>query len=160
MADKPKLVSAAELAAKPVREPDPKYSKAPDDAEYQALVAERKETRPGPVGGRPAKTPTRDLLLQRTYKDIERLQPVVMQRMLEALSDKNDPLHERAFDIAAKRTIPIAFVEGLSKQEFRPDEEQNRVPQIVINVTGGAGATASVQSAQEVVDVEAREVEE
>lgn len=160
MADKPKLVSAAELAAKPVREPDPKYSKAPDDAEYQALVAERKEMRPGPAGGRPKNQPTRDVLMQRAYGQLLEVQPLIYQRTLKALENPDDPLHERAYDIWAKRTHSIAFVEALAKQEFRPDEEQNRVPQIVINVTGGAGATASVQSAQEVVDVEAREVEE
>ncbi len=160
MADKPKLVSAADLATA-VKQPLKDLAKEPpSDAEYKALVAERKETRPGPQGGRPAKQPTRDLLLQRAYKDIEKLQPIVLQRMLDALADRTDPLHERAFDIAAKRTLPIAFVEGLSKQEFKPDEEQNKTPQIVINVTGGAGATASVQTAQDVVDVEAREVEE
>lgn len=122
-------------------------------AEHAALVAERKAI--AEKGGRPpAVQPTRDVLVQKGYEQIVRLFPKLAKRLEEALDDKNDPLHERAVDILSKRGLPIAFFEGLAKQEFRTDEEQNHRPTIVINVTGGAGAT--VQPV-DVVDVEATE---
>ena len=107
--------------------------RGPTQAEHQALVEERKAIRE--KGGRPpAVQPVRDVLVQRGYTEMARLFPKVAKRLEEALDDKLDPLHERAVDILSKRAIPIAFFEGLAKQEFRPDEERNERPQIVINV--------------------------
>lgn len=146
MDKQPKLKTAKDL-----------LKRGPTKAEHQALIAERKEI--ARRGGRPpAVQPTRDILVNSGYTVINRLLPKVAARLEAALDNPADPLHERAVDILSKRAIPIAFYESLAKQEFRPDEEQNRTPQIVINVTG----TAGVETLQHtpVLDVETEERDE
>ena len=132
----------------------------PTKDEHRALVAERKAI--AQRGGRPpAVQPTRDILVANGYEAIKALLPKLVGRLTEALDDKNDPLHERAVDILSKRGIPIAFYEGLSKQEFREDEGGNRSPSIVINVTGTAGIEAVQHNRRDdVVDVESEERDE
>ena len=135
-------------------------SRGPTKAEHAALVAERREL--ARKGGGTAVQPVRDVLVAKGYDAVSRLLPKVIARLEEAVENKNDPLHERAMDILSKRAVPIAFYESLAKQEFRPDEEQNRSPQIVINVTGTAGieAVQQVGRRDDVVDVEAEERDE
>ncbi len=112
-------------------------------AEHSALVAERLEQRA--KGGRPpAVKPVRDILVQKGYDAMAKLGPKVAARLEEALDNKSDPIHERAVDILAKRTLPIAFFEGLAKQEFREDDDGARAPHITINISTAAVEPAIV----------------
>ena len=130
-------------------------ARGPTKAEHAALVAERKAVAALPSRSKAvAQQPTRDILLQKGYDKVLNAAPAIMDRLIEGALNRDDPLHERCLDIMAKRAVPIAFYEGLSKQEFRPEEEQNRQPTIVINVTGAAGLEMLEHKPLDVVDVE------
>jgi len=121
-------------------------SRPPLDPVHQAVVDERKAD----AGvGRPAKRPTRDALIALQHKRLEGLQPHVLARAERALLNEEDPLHEMVFEKLLMRVAPVAFWEGLGKQEFKDDENARTAPSVTIIVNGGAGVVPSVDVVSE-----------
>lgn len=110
-------------------------------ADHAALVADRKAARS--TGGRP-RTSTRDALVALQYTELAKAAPRILQRLVAGALDPADPYHERCLDLVAKRIMPLAFWEGLSKQEFREDGEGGKGPTFVINVGTAEAPTIEV----------------
>lgn len=112
----------------------------PLDPVHQQIVAERKALTTGKPGRPPAaRTATRDVALIKQYDLVKAAGPAILARIIEGAQDRADPLHEKCLDIMVKRIAPIAFWESLAKQEFKPDEEQDKRPVINISINGSAG---------------------
>lgn len=110
-------------------------SRPPLDPVHQAVVDERKAD----YGvGRPSKKPTRDALIQLQKTRLQGLQPHVFARVERALLNDADLLHEMVVEKLLMRVAPVAFWEGLGKQEFKEDETKV-APHVTIIVNGGAG---------------------
>ena len=133
------LKSAATLVATHKK----RRSKMPADV-HQAIVEERKGRNLNPAGerrpGAPRATPARDIAIAKAYEFQSKIAPHLFARIEKALLDENGPLHEMVVEKMMMRVAPVAFAEALAKQEFKPDEETNRVPSITINV----GTTAPI----------------
>ena len=125
-------------------------SQAPLEPAHQAVVDERKADR---GVGRPSKRPTRDALIEIQHSRMKKLQGHVLDRIEEAVLDKEDPLHALAVEKMLMRVAPVAFWESLSKQEFATDDKAKLAPSITIVINGNAGIE------QPAIDVPSREVE-
>lgn len=118
-------------------------SRPPLDPVHQAVVAERKAD----YGvGRPSKRPTRDAAIALQYTKLKGLQPHVLARIEKAVLNEDDPLHEMVMDKLMMRVVPVAFWEGLAKQEFKTDEEK-AAPSvtIIIGTQAGVGPVVAEQ---------------
>ena len=121
-------------------------SRPPLDPVHQAVVDERKAD----FGvGRPAKRPTRDALVAVQYDKLRGLQPHVLARIERAVMNEADPLHEMVMEKMMQRVVPVAFWEGLGKQEFKDDDAAKASPSVTIIVNGGAGIAPRVDVVSE-----------
>ena len=122
----------------------------PLDPVHQAIVDERKAD----AGvGRPSKRPTRDALVALQYGKLKGLQPHVFARLEKALLNEDDPLHAMVVEKLMQRVVPIAFWEGLAKQEFKDEDSAKVAPSVTIIVNGGAGVVEKKVEVVEVVEV-------
>lgn len=125
-------------------------SRPPLDPVHQAIVDERKAD----AGvGRPSKRPTRDALVALQYNKLKGLQPHVFARLEKALLNEDDALHEMVVEKLMQRVVPIAFWEGLAKQEFKEEDGTRAAPSVTIIVNGGAGVVEKKVEVVEVVEV-------
>jgi hypothetical protein len=101
-------------------------------AEHAKIVADRKSVTTG-LPGRP-KTSTRDALVALQYTKLTEAAPAILNRMIQGALDPGDPFHEKCLDLVGKRLMPLAFWDGLGKQEFKDENEGGNRPVFVINV--------------------------